>query len=89
MYKVNYTFKEDEYTHMGSFEVSNCSFNENKFFSLVDYQGETSLSVLHLHEAPDVYGKTIYLNVKKIDLPKAGLMEYRVFARLNSFRYED
>jgi len=71
MYKVNYTFKVDEYTQMGSFEVSDCSFNENEFFTLVDFQGEKSLSVLYLNEPPEVYGKTIYLNVKNRGFPMA------------------
>ena len=71
MYKVNYTFKEDEYTQMGSFEVSECSFNDSEFFTLVDYHGGPSISVIHLEEPPEVYGKTIYLNVKYVDFPHA------------------
>ena len=102
MYKVNYTFKVDEYTQMGSFEVSDCSFNENEFFTLVDFQGEKSLSVLYLNEPPEVYGKTIYLDVLEIVFPMARQNIYsevgaastvtryeRAFDRLSAFRYED
>ena len=69
MYKVNYTFKEGKHTQMGSFEVSECSFNDSEFFTLVEHFEETSLSILYLSEAPEVYGKTIYLNVKEVEFP--------------------
>jgi hypothetical protein len=69
MYKVNYTFKEDEHTQMGSFEVENCSFNDKEFFTLIDYYEGPSISIMHLEEPPEVYGKTIYLKVKDVDFP--------------------
>jgi hypothetical protein len=84
MYKVNYTFRQNNITQMGSFEVSDCSFNENEFFTIVDFCGEKSLSILQLSKAPEVYGKTIYLNVKEFDFPiERDCIDFEVIANRN------